>query len=631
MTPNSVKVVWETTDSFTPVLKLKNKQTGEEKIYNSGINSTFHELVVSDLIPSTTYTYSIGLSTTLLFTNDEFQFTTPSDVNGAPIRMIALGDCGTGTPAQSNLIQTIRNFTGNGNINGLMLLGDNAYLYGSRGDYKSRFFDIYGKQLLPNTALWPVPGNHDYSDQTNSFPYYYSAFNLPQNGECGGLASHTERYYSYEISNVHFVALDSYGSEEGKRMSDTTSKQFHWLKADLAANSKDWTVVYFHHPPFSLGSHNSDTEKELIEIRQNLVPVFERYGVDLVLTGHSHTYERSYRINGFTGTSDNFEAKNHQTETTSGNYANECPFFQENGGVVYCVAGTAGWTGVTSTGYPHKAMTYSNAVDVGAVILDFKENRFDMKYLLENGSITDQFTMFKNVNQKSNLEIECGEKIDLSASWEGEYVWNFRGLTNQKISVDSLIDNQLYIVRDQMNCLADTFQVTVKEFPDVNAGLDQSVLEGETLSLAGEGNVGNFALWVVPNGQIYSSRSFSIPDVTTDNAGWYVFQNYYKSCFSEDSVYVTVNPVLATEKETNFLIYPNPSSQFIKANFNLKTEGFYEITIIDVNGKNVFTKNTYLKSGLQDFIMDFGPVSSGTYLFKVKGSELKISRRILIE
>ena len=77
-----------------------------------------------------------------------------------------------------------------------------------------------------------------------------------------------------------------------------------WLTNDLAANDKEWVIAFWHHPPYTKGSHDSDTEGRLIDMRENALPILESYGVDLVLSGHSHSYERSHLLDGHYGTSD---------------------------------------------------------------------------------------------------------------------------------------------------------------------------------------------------------------------------------------------------------------------------------------------------------------------------------------
>jgi 3',5'-cyclic AMP phosphodiesterase CpdA len=84
-----------------------------------------------------------------------------------------------------------------------------------------------------------------------------------------------------------------------------------WLKADLEANSRDWLIAFWHSPPYTKGSHDSDNLFDnlgnMTEMRENAVRVLESYGVDLVMCGHSHIYERSYLINGHYGFSDSLE------------------------------------------------------------------------------------------------------------------------------------------------------------------------------------------------------------------------------------------------------------------------------------------------------------------------------------
>jgi len=141
--------------------------------------------------------------------------------------------------------------------------------------------------------LFPSPGNHDYNDgdrfsettaQVSHEVAYYHNFSMPTEGEAGGAPSHNQAFYSYDLGNIHFLSLDSYGLEEGKyRMYDTLGPQVQWVKKDLEANSnKEWVIAYWHHPPYTMGSHNSDREQELVHIRENFIQILERYGVDIL-------------------------------------------------------------------------------------------------------------------------------------------------------------------------------------------------------------------------------------------------------------------------------------------------------------------------------------------------------------
>ena len=94
---------------------------------------------------------------------------------------------------------------------------------------------------------------------------------MPTEGEMGGLASGTKEYYSYNFGNIHFVALDSYGLDEGKyRLYDPQSTQYKWLINDLEANKGKslWTIITFHHPPYTKRSHDSNAEPELVAVRE---------------------------------------------------------------------------------------------------------------------------------------------------------------------------------------------------------------------------------------------------------------------------------------------------------------------------------------------------------------------------
>ncbi len=195
-------------------------------------------------------------------------------------------------------------FTGSVRTDLWLMLGDNAYPSGTDAEYQAAVFDVY-PDVLRNTVLWPTIGNHDAisaSSATQTGPYY-DIFSLPKTGEAGGLASGTEAYYSFDYANVHFVVLDS---QDTDRSPPPSGAMLTWLDDDLASTAQEWIVAYWHHPPYSDGSHESDTEIELIEMRQNALPILEDHGVDLVLTGHSHSYERSFLIDGHYGLSSTF-------------------------------------------------------------------------------------------------------------------------------------------------------------------------------------------------------------------------------------------------------------------------------------------------------------------------------------
>src|SRR4029450_1236093 len=86
---------------------------------------------------------------------------------------------------------------------------------------------------------------------------YLDIFTLPTQGEAGGIPSGTEKYYSFDYANIHFICLDSMGSDR-----KSTGPMGNWLRAALGATAQEWIIAFFHHTPYSRGSHDSDDDVE---------------------------------------------------------------------------------------------------------------------------------------------------------------------------------------------------------------------------------------------------------------------------------------------------------------------------------------------------------------------------------
>jgi hypothetical protein len=214
----------------------------------------------------------------------------------------------------------------------------------------------------------------------------------PVNGEAGGVPSGTERYYSFNYANIHFVCLDSMTQSR-----TPGSPMLTWLDQDLAANTNDWLIAFFHHPPYTKGSHDSDWEIEHIEMRQNVLPILESYGVDLVLSGHSHIYERSYLMNGHYGDSTSLtptmimDSGSGRPKDT-GAYLKPSSGPAANQGTVYVVAGSSGWA---TFRVGHHPVMFSDLLQMGSLVLDINSNRLDAVFLRDTGAIDDSFTILK--------------------------------------------------------------------------------------------------------------------------------------------------------------------------------------------------------------------------------------------
>ena len=446
--------------------------------------STEHELKLTDLQPNTVYYYNVGSTTGLQGGGADYYFkTAPTVGSKQKIRIWALGDMGNGSPNQRAVrdayLREIKN--DNRQTDVVMMLGDNAYPNGTDSEYQTNFFNIYQDAFLKNNVLWAVPGNHEYyaiNRNSRDIPYF-KMFTFPQNGEAGGVPSGTEMYYSFDYGNIHFVALDSDGIEDGRfRLSDTLGRQVQWLKKDLAANRQPWTIVQFHHPPFTKNSHDSDAEFELSELRRNLTPILERFKVDLVFTAHSHLYERSRPMRGHQGFSDTFNAATHLTDSKSGRYdgsSNGCAYVknEKNDGVIYMVVGSSGQNN-GKEGLAHPAMPFKHAKNGGSMVIEVEDNRLDARFLCHDGVVRDNFTIFKNVNKTSTLKAQHGETVKLTPSWKGTYAWP-NGSQQRDLTFTFLGDTTI-TVRDSLGCLEDRFTVQLTAKPSITTNFNKSTL-----------------------------------------------------------------------------------------------------------------------------------------------------------
>lgn len=160
----------------------------------------------------------------------------------------------------------------------VITMGDNQYDDAHLADFQKYYAKTWGKF---KNITHPIPGNHETYDDTpyEGYHEYFGSIATPQG----------KNYYSWEMGNWHFVALDSndFVKEEGLK----EPAQLTWLKQDLAKNTKGCIAAYYHHPRFSSGDHgdNPDADplwKTLVEAR-----------TDLILNGHDHHYERFYPQN----------------------------------------------------------------------------------------------------------------------------------------------------------------------------------------------------------------------------------------------------------------------------------------------------------------------------------------------
>jgi MYXO-CTERM domain-containing protein len=357
--------------------------------------TTEHIVRVTGLEPDTRYFYEIGTPDMALAGGDEgHTFVTPPPVGTPrPTRIWVIGDSGKADQNAAAVRDAYKMFAGGRHTDLWLMLGDNAYDAGSDDQYQKAVFELY-PELLRQVFLWPALGNHEMGSWNGRTMPYLEMFSLPTRGEVGGLPSGTELYYSFDFANMHFVVLDSMISS---RASD--GAMLTWLREDLAATDKTWLVAYWHHPPYSKGNHDSDTELQLKEMRENALPILEEHGVDLVLAGHSHCYERSYLLDGHYGPSNTLTGamkKDHGDGRVdgSGAYVKSAGVRGARDGAVYVVAGNAGL--LTPGPLDHPAMLV-RLMQLGSLVLDVTGNELSAAFLRDTGEIQDRFTIRKGV------------------------------------------------------------------------------------------------------------------------------------------------------------------------------------------------------------------------------------------
>src|SRR5215471_8064286 len=196
------------------------------------------------------------------------QLTLP--LHSGSVRFAAFGDMGTGTTPQYELAGMMNSFHAKFPFDFVVMLGDNIYGGNTPTDFSRKFEMPYKLLLDQGVKFYASLGNHDNAAVEKA----YKPFNM--NGQ---------QYYTYKKGNVQFFALDSNYMDP---------KEVAWLTKELENSGADWKVCYFHHPLYSSAAFHGSS----LELRQILEPLFVQNGVQVVLAGHDHVYERIKPQNG---------------------------------------------------------------------------------------------------------------------------------------------------------------------------------------------------------------------------------------------------------------------------------------------------------------------------------------------
>ncbi|NRB58953.1 MAG: metallophosphoesterase [Winogradskyella sp.] len=410
-TETSVIVRWRTDVNDTSVIEYSTDSGfASFSTISNTTSKTEHQIEIMGLTSGTKYYYRLGTSGSLVSGATDLFFKTHPTLGSTDLyRFWFLGHTGNGSATNTtavNVRDQYYSYIGSNDTDGIFLTGDNGGSQGNDQQYQASVFGMFDDKLK-NSMLWSCIGNLDgpSSDTATQTGTYYDVFNFPTSGESGGMASGTESYYSFDYGNIHFIVLNSF--DEDRSIGGT---MYNWALNDIQNTTQKWIVALWHHPPYSGGWHPSEgldfygvpAEVQLIEMRENFIPMLESNGVDLVVGGHCESYERSYLINGHYGLSASFDLSIHAVGVTGsgdgkssgdGVYSKSEIGDDAGLGTVYTVLSNSA-TSVTKL-FNHNAIFYSPGYSHGSCVLEVEGNNLTLRYINESGTEEDNFTIHK--------------------------------------------------------------------------------------------------------------------------------------------------------------------------------------------------------------------------------------------
>lgn len=266
-TVTSVQIIWNTNIAADSRVEYGLDTTYGYSV-TSAVLSTTHVLTLTNLPPGKLYGYRILSNRAPLASST---LTTNRAEGDANFMFGAIGDSGTASANQYAVAALLQR------MQPAFMLHTGDVIYPCADDpYMDPNYFVPYSRTLPSIPYFTSLGNHDVQCGPNA---YLDSFYLPSNNPLN-----TERYYSFDYGNAHFIALDS------NQSTAPGSDMYNWLANDLAGTTKFWKFVYFHHAIYTSGAQGLSSY--VIPMRNNLAPLFEQYNVDIVFNGHDHDYER---------------------------------------------------------------------------------------------------------------------------------------------------------------------------------------------------------------------------------------------------------------------------------------------------------------------------------------------------
>ncbi len=263
----SITLVWESSPPRPGAVRLLGDHPRTIEV--EGDQHSVNEVVIDGLEPGRRYRYAVDSGDETV----EGEFATAPDAK-SPFTFIVFGDSRSNIRSHRRVVERIRREVPDFILNTGDMVDD-----GARERQWQEFFEIE-RALLRENVLFPSVGNHDRQGRARTADNFRQFFSLPEN------SPDPERYYAFTYGNSRFLVLDS------NAYSFSLTDQTAWLEHQLQAAELDPDIehifVSMHHPPFSISLHGGQRE-----LRERWTPLFEKYGVAAVFSGHDHCYSRA--------------------------------------------------------------------------------------------------------------------------------------------------------------------------------------------------------------------------------------------------------------------------------------------------------------------------------------------------
>jgi predicted phosphodiesterase len=275
VTKESVWVMWETEQSTQGKVTVKSP-TSPDIVVAESAPARMHEVEITGLKAGSRYRYEVDPGN-----GGEKQVgeLTTAPNSGDPFSFVVFGDTRSNTGAHRQVVERVR-----AEVPDFILATGDMVNEGTLEAEWQTFFEVE-RDLLRDNPFFPAIGNHDREPRpARTAENYRKYFHVPAD------TKDPERYYAFTYGNARFVVLDS------NLYSFALTDQTAWMEREFTAALKNADIrhifVVMHHPPFSTSIHGGHSE-----LREMWTPLFEKYGVRAVFSGHDHTYERAINNN----------------------------------------------------------------------------------------------------------------------------------------------------------------------------------------------------------------------------------------------------------------------------------------------------------------------------------------------